>query len=730
MWCWHRIRESETGLCPACRTPYGESPHQFTALEVEEVLKANKEAQAAAKRERQNHHHSNSSTGSNLGDAEQDNQSAASSDLPKDRTQLANMRVIRRNLVYAVGLPVLIASEEVLRKPEYFGQYGKIAKIVLNRAQVVQEGNDPRRASASAYVTFQHKQDTLSCILALDGFYLDNRSIRASYGTSKYCSAFIKSVRCNNPECTYLHELGATEDTFTKQEIQAGYVTSGRDVLARQQQILAEQLQEQGANSLSSMPRKRSGGGGPSGTGKASTNPVFPQPEYDEPSKPSHSMVPPPVGVTRASTTSALLLNPATIPGKLGRSSSISNAALRGSVPAVPRKAASNSALSATTAASVVAGGRHVAKESPESAHSTLTPLTPLKRNSAKSIGSSKPSIQEEVPRAGRKQGVARSSSKGTNVVPRPTGSSVGGSAVIGGDVIGGMKVAPPESSPAGGLSSLGGTPISTAGETVGKLPGGDIYTGSVGGMKQSAGLTIGSSLVGGTAMPSTTGLSSAPGNLSMNGLWLGDAAPGRKPSGVIGGHVSNSAINGSSSSELASILGVSLPTGSGSLQQSLWSAAPGSQAPSPLSALNGSAHQQGPQNSSHGLRDQPPSFMGGGSLIGGLPIGGGSDTFSGPVGGSGHGSSKNDIALLQSLLPGVNVTGDPRSAVSGNQNWTGNNSNAQSAAGVGGDPLNRQENWNARGGGRHVGSAASSSFGAIGQNSGQRSTSQGSGMW
>ena len=36
--------------------------------------------------------------------------------------------------------------------------------------------------------------------------------------------------------------MGAVEDTFTKQEIQAGYVTSGRDVLARQQQIVQQEV--------------------------------------------------------------------------------------------------------------------------------------------------------------------------------------------------------------------------------------------------------------------------------------------------------------------------------------------------------------------------------------------------------------------------------------------------------------------------------------------------------
>lgn len=158
MWCWHRIRESESGLCPACRTPYGDDPHEFSAVDVEEVLKANKEKEAAAKRERerqrQQQNDGNSSDGEGIAALVGGNLKGQM-EVPKDRTQLANMRVIRRNLVYAVGLPPSIANEDVLRKPDYFGQYGKINKIVLNRSQTT--GGDLRRASASAYVTFFHK---------------------------------------------------------------------------------------------------------------------------------------------------------------------------------------------------------------------------------------------------------------------------------------------------------------------------------------------------------------------------------------------------------------------------------------------------------------------------------------------------------------------------------------------------------------------------------------------
>lgn len=162
MWCWHRIREQETGLCPACRTPYGDDPHAFSAVDVDEVLKANKEKEAAAKRERLKIVATcTDATGVSIGieNTEIGFRGTGTMELPRDRTQLANMRVIRRNLVYAVGLPPSIASEDILKKPEYFGQYGKISKIVLNRGNTTTPltNIDLRRVSASAYVTFVHK---------------------------------------------------------------------------------------------------------------------------------------------------------------------------------------------------------------------------------------------------------------------------------------------------------------------------------------------------------------------------------------------------------------------------------------------------------------------------------------------------------------------------------------------------------------------------------------------
>lgn len=172
-----------------------------------------------------------------------------------ERHHLHNYRVIQRNLVYVIGLPSNLANEELLRKPEYLGQYGKIGKVVIHRNQA------SSHTTVSAYVTFVYKDDAKVSIQSLEGFWLEGNLLRASFGTTKYCNKFIRGVPCNNPDCVYLHELGDDDDRFTKEEIQAGQSKLLPTPRADQQIV--------------------TGNGGPSGTGKRpAQEPVFPPPVF------------------------------------------------------------------------------------------------------------------------------------------------------------------------------------------------------------------------------------------------------------------------------------------------------------------------------------------------------------------------------------------------------------------------------------------------------------------
>lgn len=85
--CWHRIRTDENGLCPACRKTYPENPADFKPLTQEEVAKLKAEKRQKDQQRKQR--------------------------ITENRKHLANVRVVQKNLVFVVGLPLRLADPEV-----------------------------------------------------------------------------------------------------------------------------------------------------------------------------------------------------------------------------------------------------------------------------------------------------------------------------------------------------------------------------------------------------------------------------------------------------------------------------------------------------------------------------------------------------------------------------------------------------------------------------------------
>jgi hypothetical protein len=62
------------------------------------------------------------------------------------------------------------------------------------------------------------------CIRGVDNTTLDGKTLRASFGTTKYCTSFLKGQTCLNKNCLYLHDGGVpARDSFTKEEMLAQY---------------------------------------------------------------------------------------------------------------------------------------------------------------------------------------------------------------------------------------------------------------------------------------------------------------------------------------------------------------------------------------------------------------------------------------------------------------------------------------------------------------------------
>ena len=134
-------------------------------------------------------------------------------------SNLENSRIIQKNLVYIIGLSLnLIKKDSLLKNYEFFGQYGKITKFVINKNKTY-NSNNPNGPSYSCYVTYSNDSESSLAILALDNTIIDNHIIKASYGTTKYCLNFLKNSKCLNKDCLFLHKFANDEDIISKDEL-------------------------------------------------------------------------------------------------------------------------------------------------------------------------------------------------------------------------------------------------------------------------------------------------------------------------------------------------------------------------------------------------------------------------------------------------------------------------------------------------------------------------------
>lgn len=254
--CWHRIRENGSAACPACRRVYTEEGVEFTPVPPEVLAKA-----SAKKRERREKREAaftivqQQQTSSQHGSSHP--ATTKSVDIISSRRAIADFRVIQRNLLYVIGISAKIASESVLRSHEFFGQYGPIVKLVVNRRNLSASSGS---SSASAYITYQRAEDAAKAIAGIDGSVYDSRVIRATYGTTKYCSFYLRGLPCPNAGCMYLHEQGELVDSYTKEQLSVGnhhlhsFVVEGSDKKHRRFGSMAEVAPGTTANATSTVP--------------------------------------------------------------------------------------------------------------------------------------------------------------------------------------------------------------------------------------------------------------------------------------------------------------------------------------------------------------------------------------------------------------------------------------------------------------------------------------------
>ena len=147
-------------------------------------------------------------------------------------------RIIQKNLVYLIGLSSqLVKLEPKLKNFEYFGQYGKIVKLVLNKNKIY-NSNGANGPSYTCFVTYSTEAESSLAILSLDNTLIDNHEIKANYGTTKYCMNFLKNWECKNKDCIYLHKFADEKDIVSRE-----IMNSNKDIF-HQQRLMAIELSQ------------------------------------------------------------------------------------------------------------------------------------------------------------------------------------------------------------------------------------------------------------------------------------------------------------------------------------------------------------------------------------------------------------------------------------------------------------------------------------------------------
>ncbi|CAD6502472.1 BgTH12-05064 [Blumeria graminis f. sp. triticale] len=202
--CFNNIKNNINGLCPACRRPYDEKTIEWKVVTQEEMAQFKANIQKNAKKKQ-----------------EQRQKEAQKREVESlNRKHLSGLRVVQKNLVYVVGISPGIPEQEILstlRGEKYFGQYGKIVKIVVSNKKQGDAGSNNQ--SLGVYVTFARKEDASRCIAAVNGSQNGDRVLRAQLGTTKYCSAYLRNETCTNKNCMFLHEPGDNDDSYSRQDL-------------------------------------------------------------------------------------------------------------------------------------------------------------------------------------------------------------------------------------------------------------------------------------------------------------------------------------------------------------------------------------------------------------------------------------------------------------------------------------------------------------------------------
>nr|XP_019002085.1 CCR4-NOT transcription complex subunit 4 [Kwoniella mangroviensis CBS 8507]OCF65546.1 CCR4-NOT transcription complex subunit 4 [Kwoniella mangroviensis CBS 8507] len=242
--CYNKLLGSDA-RCPGCRRPYDAKAVVFQPVDWEEVKRAKERKTKRARTIKQL---------TTMG-----------------RRHLLGVRIVMKNMVYVIGMKLPAPGDEaipILRSNDYFGQYGKISKIYLgdrtklSSSAVPTLTEDDPSTSTGIYIVYVRREDAARAIASLDGIPAPQGPpgsvLKATYGTTRYCESFLKSQKCDTPNCHCLHEWGGDSDCFTKEDMETALIRPAEYDARQKQTIVSAAPQPPSLSSKTAWPKPSS----------------------------------------------------------------------------------------------------------------------------------------------------------------------------------------------------------------------------------------------------------------------------------------------------------------------------------------------------------------------------------------------------------------------------------------------------------------------------------------
>lgn len=167
------------------------------------------------------------------------------------RLHYRDVRILVKNMIYVTGMKMMGGSTEevsqssriirtmnlisrlqflsTLRSNDYFGQYGKIAKVFLRKGPSTSDPTSGSLDSSSdsdelgIYITYLRREDASRAIATLDGVSAPGnpgKTLKVTYGSTKYCLNWLRGSKCDEGSaCLGAHDWAADNDTFTRKDM-------------------------------------------------------------------------------------------------------------------------------------------------------------------------------------------------------------------------------------------------------------------------------------------------------------------------------------------------------------------------------------------------------------------------------------------------------------------------------------------------------------------------------